>query len=201
MERSAQRPHSMSHHDVVRALVFSQQPLVSVFAKLYDMTSGKPHVLEELEMHSTAKAASTGYIYEARWKSMKYKDSSVTQYAYEVSAVDSTKKVTEGSIRPFSADRRVTELRKTWKEFLVIGFVWEEAFKHSLKSKRTSCRWVRVFLMGFCGFLSFIHSFWVYAIAGAYGSFAVFASPGFAWLAPILMISAILQSSQCEKKK
>ncbi|KAI5055933.1 hypothetical protein GOP47_0029454 [Adiantum capillus-veneris] len=128
MERSAQLPHSAAIEDVVRALVFSQQPLVSVIAKLYHMISGKPHLLEELKMHAIDKVGNTGYIYEARWNSIKYKDSPVKQYAYQVSTLDSAGKLTESSIRSFSIDRRVSELKKTWREFLVMGFLWEEAF-------------------------------------------------------------------------
>lgn len=392
MERLELLPHSMTIQDVVRALVFSPQPLVSVVAKVYDTISGKPHLLEELKMHSIVEPDNMGYLYEAPWQSMKYIDASATRYVYQVSAVDSTGKVTESSLRAFSVERRVSELKKTWREYLVMGFVWEEAYKvlvrlafaslfvlfilpkfflhfllgngcyerwsyglfrignqkpmaqrflklfvwfflqgcahnvlwceqlfvvvwlicfpwywgqvladgyslgfmslrgwevrlskmspplrglgwpdlmvivlpylyfvvlplyilifalsaeaslheiyqmempaglkkkekvvgemksllscdggedtqneveikHPLKHSRTSCRWVRLLMMGCCLIVSFIHFGQVCAIAGAHGYMVVFASPGFAWPVPVLMISALLKFSACRKQK
>eukprot|EP00250_Pteridium_aquilinum_P020075 c24691_g1_i1 orf=231-2552(+) len=128
MERSTHLHSSASIQDTVRALVFSPQPLVSVVARFYDTRSGKPLFLEELEMHSTAKAGNMGYMFETKWNSKKYTDPSATRYVFRISAVDSTGTVTESSFRPFSVQRRVSEIKMTWREFSVMGFVWEDVF-------------------------------------------------------------------------
>lgn len=128
MERSAQLPSSSSIQSTVRSLIFSPQPLVSVVAQFYDTLSGKPLLLEKLEMHPTDKAGNMGYMYESEWNSSKYMDRSATRYVFQVSAVDLEGTVTASSFRPFSVQRRVNELKKTWREFFVMGFVWEQVF-------------------------------------------------------------------------
>ncbi|KAH7278190.1 hypothetical protein KP509_38G028600 [Ceratopteris richardii] len=128
MEQSAKPPYFMPSHDYVRSLIFSIQPPESVIARLYETTLGKLHLLEELEMVLKMKTGNSVYMYESPWQSAKYIDSANTQYSYKVSVVDVAGKVTESSLRSFSVQRKVSKLKKTWTEFLVMDLLWERAF-------------------------------------------------------------------------
>lgn len=128
MERSRSLPLSSPRQDTVRALIFSPRPLVSVVARFFDTVTGELLLLEELEMHLSSKAGETGYMYVSEWNSTKYTDQFPTRYVFQVSAVDTLGTETKSSFRPFSVKKRVSELKKTWREFFVMGFVWEQVF-------------------------------------------------------------------------
>lgn len=127
MQRSSTLPTSSSHHDSVRALVFSPHPLVSVVAKFFDTITGQLVLLEELEMHSSSKAGVTGLLYVTTWNSTKYLDHSPIRYMLQIVVVDSRGKETHSPFRPFSVTN-MGRLKHTWREFFVMGFVWDEVF-------------------------------------------------------------------------
>ncbi|KAL6565265.1 hypothetical protein OROGR_002216 [Orobanche gracilis] len=108
---------------VIRALVFSSSPIVSVVAKIYDSSSG--NLVSVLESSMTKVTRSHGDLYIAPWSIQAFKDPSPERYLLQIEATDMMNRSTFTEIRPFSVSNIPVEFRWSWKEFFVMGCQWD----------------------------------------------------------------------------
>ncbi|KAK6136233.1 hypothetical protein DH2020_030022 [Rehmannia glutinosa] len=89
-----------SSYGVIRALVFSASPILSVLAKIYDSSSGNLIVVFESEMTKLSK--SRGDLYVAPWNIQAFEDPSPERYLLQIVATDIMNRSTFTELRPFS---------------------------------------------------------------------------------------------------
>ncbi|XP_024520040.1 putative metallophosphoesterase At3g03305 [Selaginella moellendorffii] len=116
------------HGDRIRALVFSEVPITSAVAKVYDSKSGSLRLVDELDMQLTWGPNNKAVFYETRWRRNRYSDPSALRYWLEVLVTDSSGRKTASELRPFSVDGKVAELKWGFSEFLVMGVQWGDAY-------------------------------------------------------------------------
>ncbi|KAJ7522766.1 hypothetical protein O6H91_18G025700 [Diphasiastrum complanatum] len=109
--------------DSIRALVFSQEHLVSVSAKIYDSVTGKMVLMDELLMHQDIGSISPLYI--VQWDIKRFSDPSPTRFWLQVCSNNSLGEQAASELRPFSVIGKVGPMRQGIIYFIVMGIVWD----------------------------------------------------------------------------
>ncbi|KAK6136373.1 hypothetical protein DH2020_029863 [Rehmannia glutinosa] len=115
-----------SSYGVIRALVFSASPILSVLAKIYDSSSGNLIVVFESEMTKLSK--SRGDLYVAPWNIQAFEDPSPERYLLQIVATDIMNRSTFTELRPFSINGIPAKVPWSWKEFFVMGCQWDSLY-------------------------------------------------------------------------
>eukprot|EP00249_Psilotum_nudum_P012366 c23740_g1_i1 orf=282-2642(-) len=112
----------------IRSVVFSPQPVISATAKIFDSVSIPYILMEELKMEPLVQLNSRGVLFTAAWNSNKYLDPYAGRYLLQIEVIDLHGKHTFSTLRPFSANGKIGQLKWTWSEFFVMGIVWDNAY-------------------------------------------------------------------------
>ncbi|RYR16576.1 hypothetical protein Ahy_B04g073623 isoform F [Arachis hypogaea] len=115
---------ALSSYETIRSLVFSDSPMVSVMARVYDLQSGSLVLVAEAKMNKHADEASRESLYVAPWNYKAYEDASPDRYWLQIEAKDNMDRSTFSELRPFSINGHNFEFSWSWKEFLVMGCQW-----------------------------------------------------------------------------
>lgn len=114
-----------SSYQLIRALVFSVSPIVSVVARIYDSSPGVLSlILEESMSKSLADNISRGDLYTAPWNYKAFEDPSPDRYYLQIEATDIAGRSTLSDLRPFSINGLTAKVSWTWSEFKVMGVQW-----------------------------------------------------------------------------
>lgn len=123
--------------DVIRALVFSEKPVVSAIAKIFDSSSGALKLVEERSLHLATYSRGNLPLYQTAWNSSRYSDPSPARFWLQIIVTDNDGTETASTARPFSVDGRQSRLSKTWLESLMIDIRWEVVYQVLLWSNIT----------------------------------------------------------------
>lgn len=137
--------------DSVRALVFSQQPVVSAKAQIYDSYGDLLTPIKELKLQQSSKDGDKGQYFVASLNMSNYLDPSPTRYFLQIVAYDSSGRRIVSDLRPFSASGHMKRLKWTWKEFFVMGIVWDALYRPLL--------WVAFCILSFFLILPKLHHY------------------------------------------
>ncbi|KAI3459115.1 hypothetical protein Pfo_015778 [Paulownia fortunei] len=102
-------------YGVIRALVFSASPIVSVLARIYDSSSG--NLIVVLETPMSKLAGSRGDLYVAPWNIQAFEDPSPERFLLQIEATDMMGRSTATELRPFSLER-----------IFVMGCQWDSMY-------------------------------------------------------------------------
>lgn len=123
--------------DVIRALVFSKKPVLSVIAKIFDSSSGALKLVEEQSLHLTTYSRENLPLYQTAWNSSRYLDPSPARFWLQITVTDSAGTETASIARPFSVDGKQSQFSKTWLAYLMIDIRWEVLYQILLWSNIT----------------------------------------------------------------
>ncbi|KAH9606746.1 hypothetical protein KSS87_009529 [Heliosperma pusillum] len=113
-----------SDYMIIRALVFSSTPLLSVVAQVYDSQFGAFVSVLEASMTKLEFDNSRGDLYAAPWNYKAFEDPNPERYWLQIEAIDIYGKSTLTDLRPFSINGVRGLISWTWKEFMVMGCQW-----------------------------------------------------------------------------
>lgn len=118
-----------SSYDMIRALVFSISPIVSVEARIYDSNPGSLSLIFEAPMSRTRVGnISRGDFYAAPWNYKAFEDPSPDRYYLQIEATDIAGRSTVSDLRPFSVNGLTAKVSWTWNEFRVMGIQWAAVY-------------------------------------------------------------------------
>ena len=123
------RFNNLSIHGSIRALVFSENSIISVKAELYDSISGKLDLAMEMKMMKHPDSIERGDLYIANWDWKMFMDSSPNRYWLQIEAVEDSGKHAYSQIRPFPVNLKAAPLKWTWQEFWVMGCHWGSLYQ------------------------------------------------------------------------
>ncbi|MCO5567213.1 hypothetical protein L7F22_020902 [Adiantum nelumboides] len=116
----------------VRALVFSQERVISAKALIYDTYLGSQILIEELSLKQLFLDANNVHYFAAPMNFSNYVDISSTRFFLKVAAFDASGNQLHSDVRPFSAGSQFGKVRWSWMEFFVMGFVWDALYEPML---------------------------------------------------------------------
>eukprot|EP01018_Ginkgo_biloba_P006019 Gb_41602 [translate_table: standard] len=111
--------------DAIRALIFSEKPVLSVTAKIFDSSTGTFRLVEEHLLHLVANSRTHLPLYQTAWNANKYSDSSPTRFWLQIVVIDNFGRETASMSRPFSVNCKQGQLDKTWLASFVMDIRWE----------------------------------------------------------------------------
>lgn len=127
MQRQVSTPNTIVE-DSVRALVFSQMPVVSAKALVYDSHWDSGNPVEDLTLEQMFVGHNSVWYFVAPMNFSNYLDASPARFSLKIMAIDSSGKQIVSDLRVFSANGYLGRLKWTWKEFFVMGIVWDALF-------------------------------------------------------------------------
>ncbi|KAF8388585.1 hypothetical protein HHK36_027262 [Tetracentron sinense] len=113
-----------SSYETVRALVFTDSPIVSVVARIYDSRSGNLDMVMEASMRKHEENFTRGDFYRVPWNFRAFEDPSPDRFWLQIEGTDIMGRSSFSELRPFSNNGLSANLNWKWKEFLVMGCQW-----------------------------------------------------------------------------
>ncbi|ERM94106.1 putative metallophosphoesterase At3g03305 isoform X1 [Amborella trichopoda] len=112
--------------DDVGALVFSQNLILNVTAKIFD-SSRAFRLVEEVPLQITGSAIPPA-LYRAKLNVGRYTGAPATRFWLQVFAIDNLNREASSTLIPFSVDGKLGHLHKTWLECLIFHTSWEDLY-------------------------------------------------------------------------
>ncbi|KAF7041968.1 hypothetical protein CFC21_051679 [Triticum aestivum] len=112
----------------INALVFSEELIVNVSARVFD-SHNEFKIVEEMPLQLVANSSGHKPFFHAMWNAKNYRSPSPTRYWLQVFVLDSNGKKTVSERRPFSVEGKIAILHRPWLNRLIFEIEWEDAYR------------------------------------------------------------------------